>query len=158
MASKRFLAIPSRAFTGKTIVICRKKGWTHTSSKSTLRPCSIPFSTSSSRDALTSVASPSMTLGWLHSGSTTSGRCANNLPVLPEPATVLHQVLNHLFNLWPNSLPTIHIYKKISQRLHINMQSLWYILSATIISFLLRKSQFLYLSTVKLELTYKLSD
>jgi len=48
-----------------------------------------------------------MSPAWLHPVSTFSGHIdstgENNLHVLPGPGTLLHQVLNHQFKLWPNS-------------------------------------------------------
>jgi len=62
------------------------------------------------RDVLPSVAGPCKSPVGLHSGSTPAGQVegtdANTLPVLPGPATPLHQKLNHQFKPRPNCSPT----------------------------------------------------
>lgn len=59
------------------------------------------------RNILPLMVGPYTSTGRLFPGSTPSGHLVgtgeNNLPVLPRPATLLHQMLNHLLKLGPNS-------------------------------------------------------
>jgi len=64
---------------------------------------SFPRSSPNPKDTLPSATGLYMSPRWLHPATTLLGHMgstgANIVPVLPRPATPLHQVLNHKFKL-----------------------------------------------------------
>ena len=120
ITSKGFLVTEGKVFTGRLTVTYRKQSWAHPTGEGALWLYSTHSQEAAQVEDLHFLQQ--LALIWAQGSSTPSAQVgstgANNLPVLPGPATPLHQVLNQRFKPWPNgsiteSYYTFHLGLKI---------------------------------------------